>query len=148
MTTFDALDRVVIEQLQRDGRASFQDIAQACGATAELVAKRAHKLEASGVLSVVAVTDPLKLGFPRQALLGIEVDGVVGPTARALSAMVEVIYVVRVSNRIDLLAEVVGSSDARLLEMVAQIRLLPGVRRIHPSLISEVIKETYAFGIA
>ena len=68
--------------------------------------------------------------------------------AAAVGSLTEVIYLVRVCTRIDLLAEVVGSSDARLLELVAQIRRVPGVRRIHTALLSEVVKETYGFGTA
>lgn len=144
----DDVDRAIIARLQADGRAPYDRIAAAIGVPTEEVERRAGELTEAGVFRVVAVTDPMQVGFSRQALLGLEVDGPVAPVAAAVGALVEVIYLVRVSTRIDLLAEVVGSSDARLLELVAQIRRVPGVRRIHTALLSEVVKETYGFGTA
>jgi Lrp/AsnC family transcriptional regulator for asnA, asnC and gidA len=144
----DDLDRAIIARLQADGRAPYETIAAAIDVSTEEVERRATQLIEAGVFKVVAVTDPMQVGFPRQALLGLEVDGPLDPVARAVGSLTEVIYLVRVSTRIDLLAEVVGSSDARLLELVAQIRRVPGVRRIHTALLSEVVKETYGFGIA
>lgn len=142
----DPLDLAIVARLQVDGRAPYASIATQLDVTAEHVEQRVVALMDAGLFEIVAVTDPMHVGFSRQALLGIEVDGPVSAVVTAISHLEEVIYLVRVSTRIDLLAEVVGSSDARLLELVAQIRRVPGVRRIHTALLSEVVKESYAFG--
>ena len=83
----------------------------------------------AGVMQVTAVTDPLQLGFARQAMLGFVVEGALKPVAEALAEIEEVVYVVLTAGGFDILAEVVGESDAHLLEIVtARMQPIPGVR--------------------
>ena len=78
------------------------------------------------MIDVVAVTDPQQLGFPRNAMLGIEVDGDAKPVAEAIGDIEEVVYLALTEGGFDLMAEVVGTSDAHLLELVTRIRPIPG----------------------
>ena len=71
--TIDALDRAIIRQLQEDGRASYADLASVVGLSPPAVRQRMQRLMETGLLQVVAVTDPLKLGLPVMALVGIAV---------------------------------------------------------------------------
>jgi Lrp/AsnC family transcriptional regulator, regulator for asnA, asnC and gidA len=144
----DDTDRRIIEHLQRDGRASFTTIATDLGIDEGEVESRVEVLRSAGVISIVAVTDPLQLGYPRNAMLGIEVDGAVKPVAESLERIEEVVYLALTDGGFDLLAEVVGTSDAHLLELVTRIRPLPGVKRIHTFLYQELVKESYAYGTA
>ena len=145
----DHADRRIIEHLQHDGRVPFTTIAADLGIDEDDVRSRVEELRSAGVISIVAVTDPLQLGYPRNAMLGIEVDGEVKPAAEALGRIEEIIYLALTEgDGFDLLAEVVGTSDAHLLELATRIRSLPGVRRIHTFLYEELIKETYAYGTA
>ncbi len=144
----DRADRGIIEHLQHDGRMPFATIAADLGIGPDEVEARVEELRSAGVIDIVAVTDPLQLGFPRNAMLGIEVDGAVKPLAEAIARIEEVVYLAITEGRFVLLAEVVGTSDAHLLELVTRIRPLPGVKRIHPFLYQELVKETYAYGTA
>jgi Lrp/AsnC family transcriptional regulator for asnA, asnC and gidA len=144
--SLDLTDRRIIERLQADGRVSFAEIARAIGVEEADVRARADRLREAGVIDVVAVTDPLKLGYPRQAMLGLVVDGPSEPVGDLLAAIEEVIYLARTEGGFDLFAEVVGTSDVHLLELVTRIRHLPGVTRIHTFLYQELVKETYTYG--
>ena len=144
----DVASRVIIEHLQQDGRRSYAEIGEAVGLSEDAVRHRVEQLQKAGVMQIVAVTDPLQLGFARQALLGVIVEGPRKPVAQALAAIEEVDYVVITAGGFDILAEVVGESDAHLLELVtARIRPIPGVTSIHTFLYLELEKQTYTWGV-
>lgn len=90
----DAVSLAIVEQLQEDGRRPYAAIGKAVGLSEAAVRQRVQKLLDQGVMQIVAVTDPLTVGFRRQAMLGINVDGDLDPVADALTAMSEVEYIV------------------------------------------------------
>ncbi len=147
-TSIDSVSKAIIEQLQQDGRRSYAVIAEIVGISEDAVVKRVKHLEDTGVMQITAVTDPLQVGFARQAMLGIMVDGPRKPVAEALADIEEVDYVVITAGGFDILAEVIGESDARLLELVtSRIRPIPGIVSIHTFLYLELQKQTYAWGV-
>ena len=130
----DDVAKAIIEQLQQDGRRSYAAIGKEVGLSEAAVRQRVQRLIESGVMQVVAVTDPLQLGFARQAMVGIAVAGALEPVADALAAMDEVDYVVITAGTYDVLAEVVCESDEQLLELISEkIRRIDG-RRPHRDL--------------
>ena len=144
----DPASKAIIEQLQQDGRRSYAAIGASLGLTEEAVSHRVTQLTDAGVMQIVAVTDPLQLGFARQAMVGVIVEGDLKQVAEAVAAIEEVDYVVITAGGFDILAEVVGQSDAHLLELVtARIRPIPGVVSIHTFLYLELQKQTYAWGV-
>ena len=99
------------------------------------------------VMQIVAVTDPLQVGFRRQAMIGIRVDGDITPVADALSAMREVAYVVTTAGSFDILCEVVAEDDDQLLEVLTrQIRTLPGVLATETFVYLRLNKQHYDWG--
>ena len=146
--TIDHVSKAIIEQLQQDGRRSYATIGQSLGLSEDAVRHRVTQLIDAGVMQIVAVTDPLQLGFARQAMVGVIVEGELKPVAEAIAAIEEVDYVVITAGGFDVLAEVVGQSDAHLLEIVtARIRPIPGVVSIHTFLYLELQKQTYTWGV-
>jgi len=147
-TVLDPVSKAIIEQLQQDGRRSYATIGESVGRSEEAVRHRVTQLIDAGVMQIVAVTDPMQLGFARQAMLGVIVEGELKPVAEALAAIEEVDYVVITAGGFDILAEVVGQSDAHLLELVtSRIRPIPGVISIHTFLYLELQKQTYSWGV-
>jgi Lrp/AsnC family transcriptional regulator for asnA, asnC and gidA len=71
----DDVSKAIIEQLQQDGRRPYATIGKAVGLSEAAVRQRVQKLTESGVMQIVAVTDPMQVGFSRAAMLGIRVDG-------------------------------------------------------------------------
>jgi Lrp/AsnC family transcriptional regulator, regulator for asnA, asnC and gidA len=143
----DAISKKIIEQLQQDGRRSYAAIGKAVGLSEAAVRQRVQRLTDLGVMQIVAVTDPLQLGFPRQALIGIRVEGDVESVADALADMDEVDYVVISAGSFDLLAEVVCRNDDHLLEILStRIRRIPGVRSTESFVYLKLRKQTYTWG--
>ena len=127
----DDIDRRLITELQRDGRASFADLAPLIGLSAAATRQRVQRLTSSGVVQVVGVTDPLALGYPVMAALGIGVSGDVRAIADAIADIDGVIYVVLTSGSFDLLVEVLAEDSATLLRMINdEVRAISGVRSV------------------
>jgi Lrp/AsnC family transcriptional regulator for asnA, asnC and gidA len=121
----------LIALLQRDGRASYAELAPAVGLSAPAVRQRVQRLIEGGVVQIVAVTDPLALGLPVMALVGIKVSGDALAIADALGAIDRVIYVVVTGGGYDLFAEIVCRDMAELFEIInGRIRPLPDVAAV------------------
>jgi Lrp/AsnC family transcriptional regulator for asnA, asnC and gidA len=143
----DSVSKAIIEQLQEDGRRPYASIGKAVGLSEAAVRQRVQKLLDQGVMQIVAVTDPLTVGFSRQAMVGITVEGDIEPVADALAAMDEVDYVVVTAGSFDLMAELVCEDDEHLLELInKRIRALPGVRRTESFVYLKLRKQTYTWG--
>ncbi|MDX2851797.1 MULTISPECIES: Lrp/AsnC family transcriptional regulator [Streptomycetaceae] len=143
----DSVSKAIIEQLQEDGRRPYAAIGKAVGLSEAAVRQRVQKLLDQGVMQIVAVTDPLTVGFRRQAMVGINVEGDIEPVADALAEMTEVEYVVVTAGSFDLLIEIVCEDDDHLLETInKRIRTLPGVRSTESFVYLKLRKQTYTWG--
>ncbi|MES2170973.1 MAG: Lrp/AsnC family transcriptional regulator [Actinomycetota bacterium] len=143
----DSVSKAIIEQLQADGRRSYAEIGKAVGLSEAAVRQRVQKLTESGVMQVVAVTDPMQLGFYRQAMVGITVTGDTTAVADALSALAEVDYVVLTAGSFDILAEVVCENDQDLIDLLnKEIRGIPGVRSTETFVYLKLQKQFYNWG--
>ncbi|MBA0126584.1 Lrp/AsnC family transcriptional regulator [Haloechinothrix sp. YIM 98757] len=145
--TLDETAKKIIEQLQEDGRRSYGAIGATIGLSEAAVRQRVQRLTQSGVMQIVAVTDPMQVGLFRQAMVGLKIDGPLEPVADALGAMDEIDYVVMCSGRFDLLCEIVCTDDEHLLELISQrIRSLHGVRDIETMVYLKLHKQSYQWG--
>lgn len=143
----DDISKRIIEQLQEDGRRPYAAIGKAVGLSEAAVRQRVQRLLDSGVMQIVAVTDPVQVGFARQAMIGIRVDGEIGPVADELAEMPEVDYVVVTAGSFDLMAEVVCEDDDHLLDLVSRrIRGLLGVRGTETFVYLKLRKQLYNWG--
>lgn len=143
----DAPAKEIISLLQRDGRASYSDIAKKVGLSEAAVRQRVGKLIDGGVMQIVAVTDPSQLGFHRQAMIGIRVNGDARTVAKTLSAIEQVDYLVLTTGRFDLLAEIVCANDQELREVLhGSIRTTPGVIDTETFTYLSLEKEHYDWG--
>lgn len=143
----DAVSKAIIEHLQVDGRQSYAAIAKSVGLSEAAVRQRVQRLLDADVMQIVAVTDPLQVGFTRQAMVGIRVDGDITKVADALADMDEFDYVVTVAGSFDLLAEVVCEDDDHLLTVLNDhIRTLPGVRSTETFVYLKLTKQHYNWG--
>jgi Lrp/AsnC family transcriptional regulator for asnA, asnC and gidA len=142
----DDVSRAIIEQLQQDGRRPYARIATAVGLSEAAVRQRVQRLLDAGVMQVVAVTDPLQVGFSRQAMVAVRADVDAREIADELATFPEVAYVVITAGSVDVIAEVVCEDDDQLLAVVARIRAVPGVRSTETFLYLGLRKQTYAWG--
>lgn len=144
----DDVSKAIIEQLQQDGRRSYAAIGKVVGLSEAAVRQRVQRLIEGGVMQVVAVTDPLELGFARQAMVGVRVSGPLEPVADAIAELEEVDYVVVTAGSYDLLVEVVCESDEHLLELISgHIRTIENVTSTETFMYLRLRKQTYSWGV-
>ncbi len=143
----DDVGKAILRQLQEDGRRSYTAIGEAVGLSEAAVRQRVKALVESGVLQIVAVTDPITLGFGVMASVGVRVNGDAREAADAISAIPEVDYCVLTSGRFDLQLELVCRDNEHLLSVINdQIRPVPGVSETETSICLRVHKQTYNYG--
>ncbi len=143
----DDVDKAIVEALQEDGRLPYTRLAKQVGLSEAAVRQRVQRLIESGVMQIVAVTDPAMLGFRRNAMVGLEVEGDLRTVAHDIAEIPEVSYVVVVSGSFDLLMEVVCEDDDHLLTLLNdKVRAIPGVRRTETFTYLRLFKQTYAWG--
>jgi Lrp/AsnC family transcriptional regulator for asnA, asnC and gidA len=144
----DDVSKAIIEELQQDGRRSYAAIGKVVGLSEAAVRQRVQRLIDGNVMQVVAVTDPLELGFARQAMIGIRATGELEPIADELAQMDEVDYVVITAGSFDLLAEVVCESDEHLLDVLShRIRAIDNVVATETFMYLKLRKQTYSWGV-
>jgi Lrp/AsnC family transcriptional regulator, regulator for asnA, asnC and gidA len=142
------LDKRIIEHLQEDGRRPFTQIAAELGVSEAAVRARTNRMVERGILQIVGVTDPLKLGFHQQALIGIrcERDKLI-EVAEAVADFPEVDYVVITAGTYDLLIETVCEDNNALLTFLAErLRRIEGIRETETFVYLRMVKQTYQWG--
>jgi Lrp/AsnC family transcriptional regulator, regulator for asnA, asnC and gidA len=142
----DGLSKLIVEQLQQDGRRSYAAIGKAVGLSEAAVRQRVQRLVDAGAMQIVAVTDPLTLGFQRQAMVGVRCNGDLERVAAQLAGMDEIDYVVITAGSFDLLVEVVCEDDDQLLEILGRLRSIPSVTTTETFVYLKLEKQTYSWG--
>lgn len=143
----DAAAKAIIGQLQLDGRRSYAEIGKVVGLSEAAVRQRVQRLVSEGVVQIVAIADPARLGFAREAMIGLRVSGDIRAVADALIEMDEVSYAVMTAGRFDILAELVCEDDAHLMTLLHdRIRVIPGVAMTETLIYLDLFKEHYRWG--
>ena len=143
----DEVSKAIIEQLQHDGRKSYSEIGKVVGLSEAAVRQRVQKLNEAGVMQVVAVTDPMQLGFYRQAMIGIRTSGDTRTLADQLANLDAVDYVVLTAGSFDILVEVICENDDDLIALLnSKIRTLPGVTSTETFVYLKLHKQFYNWG--
>jgi Lrp/AsnC family transcriptional regulator for asnA, asnC and gidA len=143
----DETSKAIVEQLQEDGRRAYATIGKAVGLSEAAVRQRVQKLIDSGIMQIVAVTDPMQVGFARQAMIAISTNGDSEAIAEQLAKIDEIDYVVVTAGSCDIIVEAVVEDDAHLLRLTnSRIRTIEGVTRTESFLYLKLVKQTYDWG--
>ena len=144
----DDVDKVIVRELQVDGRMSYRRLAPLVGLSEAAVRQRVNRLRERNVMQIVAVTDPLSLGYSMQAMLGVKVGAEVVETAERISEVGSVDYTVITAGRYDVLAEVVCSDNEHLLEVSNMVRRIDGVHDVEVMTYLRLVEQIYDWGTA
>ena len=143
----DDVNKRIVDELQKDGRRTYGSIAEAVGLSEAAVRQRVQKMRDAGIMQIVAVTDPLQVGFRSQAMVGIRADGDARAVAERLAAVDDIDYVVMCAGSFDILVELVCEDDDSILELLnGVIRKIPGVRDTETFMYLRLTKQTYTWG--
>ncbi|MDH3635395.1 MAG: AsnC family transcriptional regulator [Gammaproteobacteria bacterium] len=121
-STEDDLNRAIIKMLQQDGRLPYKDIAKALKVSEGTIRNRVQSMKRGGALKIVALADPMAIRYQADAMIGIKVASPATPrsVAHRLSEHGEVVYVLWVSGRYDLLIEVVCETSGAFQSFLEQ----------------------------
>ena len=142
----DDVDRAIIEQLQLDGRTPYTRLGAIVGLSEAAARQRVQRLIDADIVQVVAVTNPLSLGYRRMAMIGVRTEGPTDSIASTLQAMADIDYLVVTAGSFDLMCEVVVSDDGALLELTNRIRQVPGVTNTETFIYLSLVKQTFTWG--
>jgi Lrp/AsnC family transcriptional regulator, regulator for asnA, asnC and gidA len=145
----DDIDRELVSALQRDGRRPFSRLATEIGIGEGVVRYRVQRLERAGILQIVGIADPLKVGFDLMALIGIRVvPGRIKEVADAIATFGETSYVASLAGAFDLIVEVVCRDTAHFTHLLTQqIHHVDGVVSTESFLIMEIHKMAYGWDV-
>jgi Lrp/AsnC family transcriptional regulator for asnA, asnC and gidA len=141
----DETDVKIVEALREDGRVAFAQIAEKLGVSPGMIRQRYNRLVEMGYLKVVAITNPSRMGLKTMAMIGIRTDGdKMLQVAEQIAALEEVIYIIIVSGRYDIMAEVICRDHADLLRFLTErLSKIKGVRETESFMHLKIVKEIY-----
>lgn len=148
--SLDRIDCEMIRLLQKDGRIPNTEIAKTMGISEATVRVRLNRLIEEGFIQIVAVSNPLKLGFKAVGIIKIKVDiKKIEAVTRELSKLKPVWFIVHATGGSDIYTEFVAKSIEDLNELIFnKIYKIDGVVRTESSLILNYIKRQYDWGTA
>jgi Lrp/AsnC family transcriptional regulator for asnA, asnC and gidA len=146
----DRIDRDIIKLLQVDGRISNTAIGKELGISEATVRTRLNRLIEEEYIQIVAVSNPLRLGFKVVGILKIDVDiKKLEFVTRELSKLKPMWFIVHATGSSDIYTEFVAESQEELNDLIFnKIYKIDGVIRTHTSLILKYIKRRYDWGTA
>jgi Lrp/AsnC family transcriptional regulator, regulator for asnA, asnC and gidA len=113
-TVLDQIDRAITLALQTDGRISQARLAKAVELSQPVVRQRVNETIEAGVMEIVALTDPLRLGFHVHVDLGLNVSGDPRTVVEALPSLPEIVYLRYTAGRVEIMAEVLFETSGEL----------------------------------
>lgn len=145
LETLDEIDQQIVSALQKDGRAPFAQIAEKLNVSPGMVRIRYNRLVENGCLRVVAITNPLRMGYETMAMIGIRAEGSqVMQVAEKIAALDEVIYLIVTSGKYDILTEVICHDKTHLLDFLTKrLYTIEGVRESETFMHLKIVKEVY-----
>lgn len=145
--TIDEADKAILSELQSDGRLPYSKLAAVVGLSEAATRQRVHRLVDRGVMQIVAVTDPTKMGFGYQAMVGVNVHGDPKSVAEEISHIENADYVVITAGRYDVIVEIFCRDASQMLQIVGQqLRAIEGVARTEILSYLQLVKQTYDWG--
>ena len=145
MVSLDEIDQHILDAMRKDGRAAFAQIAGKLKVSPGMIRQRYNRFVDMGMLKVVAISNPLQRGFKTMALVGVRTDGIkMLEVAEAISKLKEVVYLVVVSGRFDIMAEVICRDHEDLLKFITEkLYAIEGVREAETFMHLKIVKEIY-----
>ena len=141
----DTIDLKIMEALREDGRIAFAQIAEQLNVSPGMIRMRYNRMVEMGYLKVVAITNPLRMGYEAMAMIGIRTDGKkMLEVAEKVAEFDEVVYLVLTSGHYDIMAEVFCRDHADLLRFITEkLYSIEGVRESESFLQLKIVKEVY-----
>lgn len=150
MVALDQTEKKIVQLLQRDGRMSFVDMAASIGVTEGTVRRKYYRLVNEGLLHIVGIAEPFKMGLNSLAIIGLSVEpGKLEDVAREVSALGEVKYVAVTTGSSDIIMQAYfRNNDDLSFFLINRLTKIDGVTEVNTSLILGVYKQAFDWGVA
>jgi Lrp/AsnC family transcriptional regulator for asnA, asnC and gidA len=148
--TLDDLDREIIEMHQKDVFFSYSELAEKWGVTSATIRNRIKRLKSSGVMDVILVLNPFKIGFNTFSVIGIKLDSDANPdkVVEALHSMPGVTNIIMVAGRYDFFVHFVCQNmEEYRLFIVKNLRKVPGIATIESFLGLDLYQRKFEVGV-
>jgi Lrp/AsnC family transcriptional regulator, regulator for asnA, asnC and gidA len=141
----DPTERVIVSELQRDGRVTTNALAKRANVSEVTARRKLRRLRDEGIVQIVAAVDPFQVGFQSPALVGIKVErDKLHDVAATLCQHPAVRYVAASTGNFHLVIEVVASTNQELATILLdEIGVIDGVIDTETSLILRIYKQTW-----
>jgi len=145
----DDLDRGIIAALQVDGRRAYSRIADEVGVSESVIRYRVRRLEDAGILRIVGIADPMRIGFDLMAMVGVKVrSGDLDQVCEQLGVLPETSYLIVTAGGYDLFVEVLCRDTAHFTEVLTEgIQALDGVIDTQSFLVLQIRKMSFGWGV-
>jgi Lrp/AsnC family transcriptional regulator for asnA, asnC and gidA len=145
----DEVDQKIMRLLQEDGRRPFTEIAAACGVSEGTVRNRVARLTEEGVLRIVGIADPYRLGYNAPTIVGVDVaPGFLEQAAAEIAKFEEVSYLVLTAGAFDLLVEVFARDNEQFTQFLTQkLHRVEGIQRTETFFILRSYKLAFRWGM-
>ena len=150
MVELDKTEREMIKILQRDGRASFVDMAKEIGVTEGTVRRKYSRLVEDGILHVAAIADPFKVGFETPAFIGINVETRnIESVMEQIARLPRVQYVAAATGQYDIIVQAYFASNQELSRFIIEdLCQIEGIKDSNTSLLLKIHKQSFSWGVA
>jgi len=139
---YDELDRRLIEELQKNGRESYTNLAKMLGVVEGTVRKRLKSLLDRGIIKIVAIPNLRRLGYNLMSIMALDVRiGDVRKVGNHLAEKPNVLYLTSVTGRYDIIAMIVARSTQELNEFIEdEISTMPSVLKTETFVTLDIVK--------
>ncbi len=144
----DALDQAIVRCLQEDGTLPHRDLAKRCGSSEATIRRRVARLRRNDIMRIVAVSDPFKQGYPIVTIINMQIDQrQMNAVKLALARLKELRFIGVTVGAFDVVAEAWFQSSDEMLRFTSDILAqIPGIIRVEPLQIHEMVTYTYDWG--
>jgi Lrp/AsnC family transcriptional regulator for asnA, asnC and gidA len=150
ISPLDRTDQKMVSLLQRDGRMPIATLAKELGISETTARTRLKRLIQNQIINVVAVSNPIYLGFEIIGNLKLTID--LRKKDAILSRLKEIDqlnYIALTTGGTDLDVEFIARSlDEFKMLIFEEISIIDGVKSLETSLIVEIVKDTWDYGTA
>jgi len=144
VTDLDQIDSVLLEALQRDGRASFETLGSQVGLTRIAARNRVQRLLNDGIMQIVTVVHPLARGLQTFGHLSVQVSAPAVPIAESMARHRALPFVSVVTGQFGVIAEARTESLAMLRCVVEEVQNIAGVEHVATSLYTERLLDRHS----
>ncbi len=138
----DEKDLKILEELRKNSRISYTELAKIVELSDVAVIKRIKKLEEKGVIrGYTIIVDPRKIGYRHICITGINVKPQqMFPIISELRSIENIQYLALTTGDHHIIAIIWARDQDELDQIHRRIKEIPGVENVYPSIITDDLK--------